>query len=66
MLLKFIGPQVCNDSGSVDSIGDFWGGEKEVRAFELSIILGPGVLPNRGGEQVVKRDKKNWAVGSRV
>jgi len=30
------------------------------------LIQGPGVLPNRGDKSIYKRDKKNWAVGSRV
>ena len=29
-------------------------------------MQGPGVLPNRGDKSIYKRDKKKWAVGSRV
>ena len=33
---------------------------------KIATVQGPGVLPNRGDKSIYKRDKKNWAVGSRV
>jgi hypothetical protein len=46
--------------------GQFFQSKHTATHSPPELIQGPGVLPNRGDKSIYKRDKKNWAVGSRV